>query len=144
VALSPAEARLYQDPAHITRILSTVRCIAVVGLSRRPDRPGHFVPAYLQRAGYAVAPVTPHPGPILGEATVPDLLSLREPPDLALVFRPAHECVAVAEQAIRAGIPRVWFQLHIDALAAARLATARGLEVVLDRCMMVEHRQRAV
>lgn len=142
MALSPDEAQRFQDPSHITRLLEGVRRIAVVGMSRRPERPAHYVPAYLQRAGYAIVPVTPHAGTILGEVTVPGLQSVPEPVDLALVFRPGSACVAVAREAIAAGIPRIWFQLHIPALEAARLAHDAGLEVVLDRCMMVEHRRR--
>ena len=144
LTLSAEEQHRFQDPGHIDRLLAAVQRIAVVGLSRRPERPAHYVPAYLQQAGYSVIPVTPHAGPILGLQTVPDLLSLPGPVDLALVFRPGAHCVGVAEQAVAAGIPRLWFQLHIEALDAARLASAHGLEVVLDRCMMVEHRRRAV
>ena len=141
LALSPEEQHRFQDPGHIDRLLAAVQRIAVVGLSRRPERPSHYVPAYLQQAGYRMIPVTPHAGPILGVQTVPDLLSLPGPVDLALVFRPGPLCVGVAEQAVSAGIHRIWFQLHIDALDAARFAREDGLEVVLDRCMMVEHRR---
>lgn len=141
VALSAEEARRFQDPGHVTRVLEAVHRIAVVGLSRREERPAHYVPAYLQRAGFEIVPVTPHAGTLLGEVTVPDLHSLPAPVDLALVFRPGPQCVAVARDAIAAGVPRIWFQLHIPALEAARVAHAAGLEVVLDRCMMVEHRR---
>jgi predicted CoA-binding protein len=142
LALTAEEQHRFQDPGHIGRLLAAVQHIAVVGLSRRPERPSHYVPAYLQQAGYRVTPVTPHAGPILGLKTVPDLLSLPGPVDLALVFRPGPLCIGVAEQAVSAGIPRIWFQRNIDALDAARFACAHGLEVVLDRCMMVEHRRR--
>lgn len=140
LALTAEEQQRYQAPDLIASILESVRVIAVVGLSRHPERPAHYVPAYLQRAGYRIIPVTPQPGPILGEAPVPDLLHLAEPVDLALVFRPGPLCSAVAEQAVAAGIPRIWFQLHIEALDAANYASEHGLAVVLDRCMMVEHR----
>lgn len=144
LALDDEERRRFQDPAHVTQVLRAVRSIAVVGLSRKPDRPSHYVPAYLQQVGYRIYPVTPHVGSLLGERTVADLLALPEPVDLALVFRPGPLCLDVARQAVAAGVPRIWFQLHIDALDAARFASASGLQVVLDRCMLVEHRHRAV
>ncbi len=138
--LSPEERRQFQDAGTIRRMLEAVKSIAVVGLSRDPAKPSHYVSAYLQEAGYRVTPVTPHGCVVLGERSRPDLLHLPQPVDLALVFRPGPECLAVAEQAIAAGIPRIWFQLHIQAGAGARRAAAAGLEVVMDRCMMVEHR----
>jgi predicted CoA-binding protein len=143
-ALSPAEQRLFQDPATIRRMLDGVKAIAVVGFSRDPAKPSHYVPAYLQRAGYRVIPVTPHACTILGERSWPDLASVADPMDLALVFRPGPACLAVAEQAIAARVPRIWFQLRIPAEAGARRAAAAGLTVVLDKCVMVEHKaQRA-
>jgi predicted CoA-binding protein len=138
-ALSPEERRHFADVDVIRRMLDEVKTIAVVGLSRDPVKPSHYVPAYLQRAGYRVIPVTPHGGAVLGERTFPTLASLPEPVDLVLVFRPGPECLGVAEQAIAIGAPRIWFQLHIACGAGARKAAAAGLQVVVDRCIMVEH-----
>ncbi len=139
-ALSPDERRRFQDPEKIRRIFTDVKTIAVVGLSRDPAKPSHYVPAHMQRAGYRIIPVTPHAGTVLGERTWPDLSGVPVPVDLVLVFRPGPQCLKVAEQAIAAGVPRIWFQLHIPAGEGARLAEAAGLQVVADRCMMVEHR----
>ncbi len=125
------------------RIFDEVNTIAVVGLSRDPAKPSHYVPAHLQQAGYRIIPVTPHDCTVLGERTWPDLASVPDRVDLVLVFRPGPECLKVAEQAIAAKVPRIWFQLHILAGEAARRAAAAGLEVVMDRCMMVEHRALA-
>lgn len=141
LALTAEQQQRFQSTDHVARILGSVRVIAVVGMSRRPERPAHYVPAYLQQAGYRVIPVTPQHETILGQAPVPDLLHLPERVDLALVFRPGPLCLAVAQQAVAVGIPRIWFQLHIEALEAANCASQHGLEVVLDRCMMVEHRR---
>jgi len=69
---------------------------------------------------------------------VPDLASAG-PVDLVVVFRPGHECLAVAEQAIAASIPAIWFQLRINAKEAAERAAAAGLTVVLDKCVKMEH-----
>jgi predicted CoA-binding protein len=142
-ALSSEERRRFQDHATIRRLFDEVKSIAVVGLSRDPAKPSHYVSAYLQRAGYRIIPVTPHDCTVLGERSVPDLARLPGPVDLALVFRPGPACLGVADQAIAAGIQRIWFQLHIPAGEAARRAAAAGLTVVMDLCMMVEHRSNA-
>lgn len=141
--LSPEERRRFQDPDTIRRMLSEVKVIAVVGLSRDPGKPSHYVPAYMQRAGYRVIPVTPHDCTVLGEQSRPDLAHVPDPIDLVLVFRPGSECLKVAEQAIAARAPRIWFQLHIPAGQGARRAEAAGLQVVADKCLMVEHRSHA-
>ncbi len=142
--LTADERRRFGDPETIGRVLRETRTIAVVGLSRDPAKPAHYVPAYLQRAGYRIMPVTPRPGPFLGEPTWGELREVPERADLALVFRPGPLCLPVAEAAIEAGIPRIWFQLGIPAEAAARRADQAGLTVVLDHCAMVEHRLRGL
>lgn len=139
LVLNEEQRRRFQDPATIERLVRESRTLAIVGLSSDSLKPSAQVGAYLQRAGYRVLPVTPRPGPLLGEPTSPDLLHLPEAPDLAVVFRPGPACLAVAEQAIAAGIPAIWFQLRIPALAAAERAAAAGLTVVLDRCFKIEH-----
>lgn len=137
--LSSGERQRFQDPVAIRRMFEEVKAIAVVGLSRDPRKPSHYVSAYMQQAGYRVIPVTPHECTVLGERSFPDLASIPVPVDLTLVFRPGPQCLGVAEQAIAARIPRIWFQLDIPAGEAARRAAAAGLEVVMDKCMMVEH-----
>jgi len=111
----------------------------MVGLSSDPAKASQFVGTYLQHEGYRVVPVNPRAGKILGERAWPDVASIPFPVDLVDVFRPGRECVAVAEQAIAAGVPAIWFQLRIDALEAAELAERAGLAVVLDRCVKMEH-----
>lgn len=137
--LSPDQRERFQSVATIRRLLREVRTIAMVGLSAESQKASHFVATYLQHEGYRVIPVTPRAGTILGERTYPDLASIPFQADLVDVFRPAAECVQVAEQAIAAGIPAIWFQLRIPALAAAELAERAGLAVVLDRCVKMEH-----
>ena len=111
----------------------------MVGLSSDPAKASQFVGTYLQHEGYRVVPVNPRAGKILGERAWPDVTSIPFPVDLVDVFRPGRECVTVAEQAIAAGVPAIWFQLRIDALEAAELAERAGLAVVLDRCVKMEH-----
>ena len=125
-ALSPEERRRFQDPGTIRRMLDEVKTIAVVGLSRDPRKPSHYVPAHMQRSGYRVIPVTPHTGTVLGERTYPTLASVPDPVDLVLVFRPGPECLGVAEQAIAAGAPRIWYQLDIPCGAGAQEGGGRG------------------
>lgn len=138
-ALTEAERRRFQDPGTITRLLATCRTLAIVGLSSNPQKASSFVATYVQKAGYRIIPVTPRQGRILGEPTYPDLLHLPGPVDLAVIFRPGPDCLRVTEQAIAAKIPAIWFQLRIDAKAAAERAAAAGLSVVLDKCIKIEH-----
>lgn len=137
--LTDEERRRFQDPGTITRLLATSRTIAIVGLSTDPQKASQFVATYLQKAGYRIIPVTPRSGTILGEKTFPDLTQLPMPVDIAVIFRPGHECLAVTEQAIAAKVPAIWFQLRIQAKAAAERAAAAGLTVVLDKCIKMEH-----
>ncbi len=137
--LTPEERRRFQDIAVIRRILAESRTIGVVGLSGERQRASHFVATYLQRAGYRVIPVNPGWDMILGETTYPDLASVPVPLDLVVVFRRGQETLGVAEQAIAAGVPRIWFQLRIPARDAAERAAAAGLEVVMDKCIKIEH-----
>lgn len=137
--LTEDQRRRFQNVDTIRRLLRDSRTIAMVGLSSDPAKASQFVGTYLQHEGYRVVPVNPRAGEILGERTWPDVASIPFPVDLVDVFRPGRECVAVAEQAIAAGVPAIWFQLRIDALEAAELAERAGLAVVLDRCVKMEH-----
>jgi uncharacterized protein len=137
--LTDEERRRYQNPATIRRILATSKTVAVVGLSSERQKASHFVATYLQRAGYRVIPVNPRGGCVLGETIYPDLASVPVPLDLAVVFRRGQETLRVADQAIAAGVPRIWFQLRIPVREAAERATAAGLEVVIDKCIKMEH-----
>jgi uncharacterized protein len=137
--LTVEERRRFQNTDTIRRILAESKTIAVVGLSNERQRASHFVATYLQRAGYRVIPVRPRSGPILGETSYPDLASVPVPIDLVVVFRRGPETMNVAEQAIAAGVRRIWFQLRIPAKDAAERAAAAGLEVVYDKCIKMEH-----
>jgi uncharacterized protein len=138
-ALTPEERKRYQDPLVIQRILREARTIAIVGLSSDPQRASWFVASYLKKEGYRVIPVNPKADRIVGEKAYPDLGSIPEPVDLVDVFRPAAECLAVAEQAVAIGAKALWLQLRLINLEAAALAAGRGLSVVVDRCVKMEH-----
>ena len=124
----------------ISRILSQSKIIAVVGLSSRPTRAGHYVPAYLQGEGYRIIPVNPNLDEALGEKAYPDLASIPGPVDLVLIFQRAENVPPFVESAIEIGAKAVWMQLGIVNQAAAGEAQAAGLTVVQNACMMVEHR----
>ncbi len=139
-SILPTELRAkYQNPAVIRKVLAESRTIAIVGLSTDRQKASHFVATYLQYAGYRIIPVHPHAQEILGERAYPDLLSIPEPVDVVDVFRPAHECPEYARQAVEIGARTLWLQLRIVSLEAAQIAEAGGLQVVMDRCIKMEH-----
>jgi hypothetical protein len=138
-ALTPAQQARYQDPLVIQRILRTARTVAIVGLSTDPQRASWFVGSYLKSAGYTVIPVNPKAKEILGEVCYPDLASIPVPVDLVDVFRPAAECLAVARQAVAIRAKALWLQLRLVNIEAAEAAALAGLDVVVDRCVKMEH-----
>lgn len=125
----------------VRKILDETKTIAVVGLSSRRERPGYYVPAYLQRQGYRIIPVNPALSEALGENAYPDLPSVPEPVDLVLLFRRSEAVPPFVEDAIRIGARAVWMQSGIANEEAAGSARRAGMDVVMDRCMMVEHRR---
>ena len=125
----------------IEKILKNIRTIAVVGFSSQPEKAGHYVPAYLQEQGYRIIPVNPNLEAGLGERAYPELTSIPEPVDLVLLFRRSEAIPPFVEQAIEIGAKAVWTQLGIADEPAAAKARQAGLEVVMDACMMVEHRR---
>ncbi len=136
-AAGPDLAR-YQDPARIRRLLASARTVAVVGLSPKQLRASHFVGFYLQRNGYRVIPVNPRESEILGERCHPSVAAIGERVDIVDVFRaPAAVPAIVEECAGRAGA--LWLQYGVIHEAAAERARELGIEVVMDRCMKVEH-----
>ncbi|MCL4248141.1 MAG: CoA-binding protein [Anaerolineae bacterium] len=134
------DARIkYQDPGVIRTILSTTKTIAMVGLSPKSERPSHFVATYLQYEGYRVIPVNPMAKEVLGEKSYPDLLSVPDKIDMVNVFRHPDECPEIAQQAVQIGAKTLWLQLRVVSLEAAHIAEAAGLNVIMDRCVKIEH-----
>jgi len=128
---------------NMAQLLGSARTIAVVGLSNKRYRPSHGVAEYLQRAGYRVIPVNPGETEILGEKCYPDLASIPEPVDIVDIFRRPEFVPEVVEAAIRIGARAVWMQEGVIHEEAARRAEAAGLAVVMDRCILKEHRRLA-
>lgn len=129
-----------QQPT-IQKLLTTVHTIAVVGMSDKSYRAGYYVPAYMQSQGYRVIPVNPFlDAPILGEQPYAALDQIPEPVDLVLIFQRSENVPPFVDQAIEIGAKAVWMQLGIANEAAAEKARAAGLDVVMDACMLVEHK----
>jgi predicted CoA-binding protein len=126
----------------IGRLLDSVKTIAVVGLSNDPMRPSHGVSSYMHQQGYRIIPVNPTISEALGERSYPDLSSVPEKIDLVNVFRRPEYVPALVNEAIRLNIPAIWLQEGVVHSEAARQAREAGLFVVMDRCILKEHRRR--
>ncbi|MBZ4487903.1 CoA-binding protein [Microbacterium sp. cx-55] len=122
------------------RILRAAKSVAIVGASANPARSSYFVGTYLQQSSdYRVYFVNPNADVILGQKAYPDLASLPEVPDIVDVFRKASDLPSVIDDALAVGAPTVWAQLGIWNEDAARDGEAKGLTVVMDRCIKIEH-----
>lgn len=117
--------------------------IAVIGLSADPAKPSHYVPAYMQRHGYGILPVNPTVDTVLGEKAYPSLSGLPFKPDIVNVFRLPKYIPAIVEEMLQLGLRNLWVQLGIVNLEAAARAEAGDILLVMDRCIMVEHRRIA-
>lgn len=125
----------------IRQILKETKTIATVGFSRSPSKPSHYVPKYLADHGYEVIPVNPYADEINGAKAYPDLDAIPQAVDLVQIFRPSADVPPHVDQAIEIGAKVVWMQQGIRHEPAATKAREAGLEVVMDKCMMVEHRR---
>jgi predicted CoA-binding protein len=131
------------EPETIQAMLAA-KTIAVIGLSEDPARPSHYVSAYLQQAGYRILPVNPalNGATILGEPSFSSLSALTITPDVVNVFRLPSFIPAIVDEMIALGLHKLWVQQGILNLDAAAHAESHGIHVVMDRCIMVEHRRR--
>jgi uncharacterized protein len=129
----------YQDPLTIQRVLHSARTVAIVGLSANPLRPSNFVGFYLKRHGYRVIPVNPRETEILGEVSYPSLSDVPEPVDVVNVFRAPDALPAIAREAVAINAGSLWCQFGVINEEGARLAEEGGLDVIVDRCLKIEH-----
>lgn len=130
---------MHNSDGEIRDILTSVKTIALVGWSPKPDRPSHRVAAFLKHKGYRVIPVNPGQAgqQALGE-TVVATLAEAGPVDMVDIFRRSEEAGAVADEAVRLGAKVVWMQLGVIDEAAANRARQAGLQVVMNRCPAIE------
>lgn len=138
-AAEDTESANYQDEATIRSILHTARTIAVVGLSSNVLRPSNFVGFYLQRHGYRIVPVNPRENEILGETCYPSLTGIPFPVDVVDVFRAPAAVPDIAREAVQVGAKSLWLQFGVISPEGAEIARNAGLDVVIDRCMKIEH-----
>jgi predicted CoA-binding protein len=130
------------DRARRIELIRSARRIAVVGLSRKPERPSHSVAAYLQRAGYTIIPVNPAEGVTLGERVYPDLRSAAAgagPIDIVNIFRRPEFIPPLLDPLLEVRPKLVWMQIGIRHDEVARKLEEAGIPVVMDRCLAVEH-----
>ena len=139
-ANSPVNSgRFATTAADRIRILERYKRIAMVGLSSNPFRPSHFAAIYLMSEGYDVTPVNPRESKVLGLPSYPSLAAIPEPVEIVDIFRETAAVPAIVEEAIAAGAKVIWMQLGVIHEEAAERARQAGLEVVMDRCMKIEH-----
>ncbi len=137
--LTPEQRQRFQDTKLIRQILATAETIAIVGLSTESTKASNMVASYLQDEGYRIIPVNPRATEILGEECYPDLRSIPFPVDVVDIFRPANEIPDIVQDAIDIGAKTVWMQLRLVDIPSAEKAQAAGLNVVVDKCIKMEH-----
>ena len=132
-------AEIVDDIAGIRRILAQCRTIAVVGLSANWYRPSNFAAKYMRDKGYRVIPVNPAYQEVLGQRCFPNLAAIGEPVDMVDCFRKPADIPPIAREAVAIGAKVLWMQLGIRNEEAAQIALDGGLDVVMDRCVKIEH-----
>jgi len=130
---------LVDDIPGLRRILAQSKSIAVVGLSAHWYRPSHFAAKYLQDKGYRIIPVNPSYTEVLGQRCYPNLAAIGEAVDVVDCFRKSEDIVPIAREAVAIGAKVLWMQLGIRNEEASRIALDAGLDVVMDRCVKIEH-----
>lgn len=130
------------QPDPITELLKRAKTIAVVGLSDNPLRPSHGVAAYLQRQGYRIIPVNPQIESCLGEKAYASLRDVPDKIDIVDIFRRPEFVEEIVDEAIQLKVPAVWMQEEVIQENAAEKARKAGIFVVMDRCILEEHRAR--
>lgn len=133
------DLKMYTDEK-LKRILEENKTIAVVGCSRDPKKPAHTVPKYMKEQGYEIIPVNPFADQILGEKVHKSLSEINKPIDIVDIFRPSEQCLEVVKEAVNLKPKVIWMQLGIKNEEAAQLAEKNGIEVIMDKCILVEHR----
>ena len=136
-----SEGKIITADKDLKEILVNPVTIAILGLSPKPERDSNKVARYLLEKGYKVIPVNPVKKSILGEKAYPNLANIDEPLDIVNVFRNPVQIMPHAREtlAFRPPVKTFWMQLNIENQEAAELLTAAGVDVVMNRCIKVEH-----
>ena len=130
------------QPDPIADLLKRSKTIAVVGLSNSPLRPSHGVSAYMQTNGYHIIPVNPEIKGALGEKAYASLLDVPEKIDIVNIFRRSEFVDEVVDQAIQLKVPAIWMQEEVINEKAAEKARKAGIFVIMDHCILKEHKAR--
>lgn len=130
------------QPDPIAELLQKAKTIAVVGLSSNPMRPSHGVSAYMQSHGYRIIPVNPNIAECLGQNAYASLGDVPEKIDMVNIFRRPEFVEEIVDEAIRLKVPAIWMQEDVIHEKAAEKARQAGIFVVMDRCILKEHRAR--
>jgi predicted CoA-binding protein len=130
------------QPDAIADLLKRSKTIAVVGLSNRPLRPSHGVSAYMQTNGYRIIPVNPQIHGALGEKAYASLLEVPDKIDIVNIFRRPEFVEEVVDQAIQLKVPAIWMQEEVINEKAAEKARQAGIFVIMDHCILKEHKAR--
>jgi hypothetical protein len=131
--------QIITEDGKIRDILANANTIAILGLSPKPERDSNMVARYLKDQGYTIIPVRPAQDEILGEKAYASLDDIKEPVDIVDVFRNPAQIMPHAHEAIRIKPKVFWMQLNIENQEAAEVLTAAGIDVVMDRCIKVDH-----
>jgi len=127
------------DDEEIKQVLENNKVVAVVGLSPKPDRASHQVAQYLQEHGYQIVPVRPKADEILGEKAFANLRDIPFPVDIVDIFRQVEAIPGIVDEAIAIGAKVVWMQLGLAENQSACRAREAGLQVIMNKCMKIEH-----
>ena len=133
------KGRIISDDETIKEILLNCHTVAVLGLSPKPERDSHMVATYLKSNGYTILPVRPGQKELLGERAYTSLEEIEEPVDMVNVFRKSEVVPQHAREAIRLQPKIFWMQLGIASQEAADILTDAGIDVIMDKCIKVEH-----
>lgn len=133
------KGEIITSPEKIRKIIEESKTVAIVGISPKPDRASFKVAEYLKNHGYRIIPVRPEKGEILGEKTVASAADINEKVDVLDIFRNSDQVTEHVEEAIRLK-PRVfWMQLGVENEEAAKKLTEAGIDVIMNKCMEIEH-----
>jgi hypothetical protein len=132
---------MFANPSddNIRHLLQTVKSIAVVGFSTRPQRPSHGVARAMQQTGYRIIPVRPALTEALGERAYASITDLPAVPDLVDVFRAPQHVAGIVDECIARGVKALWLQEGVVDEAAAQRAQAAGITVIMDRCILKDY-----
>lgn len=130
---------MFADPGLIERIVSKPCRVAIVGLSPKPDRDSNKVAVYLMKYGFEIVPVNPIVDSVLGQTSYHSILDIPGNVDVVDVFRKSDAVPVIADQTMQIGAPTLWLQLGVIHEPSATKAMESGMEVVMDRCIKIEH-----